>query len=208
MKQCTTLCLLLERIGEAAHVLLEVALVTEELDVGAVNLDTTLLALSDVLLAAERSETPVLRDDDLLATRELVLGATESLDGGGAVSIPRPHGEDDLANVDTSDSAVGLAESTTHTGLKSIGSGARQHLVDADDVVGVSADTEMETFLAGNLDEVLIGANTGGFQRFRAQLFIFVGDKVDAEREFVNVGPLATKIEDTDLGVWHTTVES
>lgn len=36
----------------------------------------------------------------------------------------------------------------------------------------------------------LVGADTGCFQRFRAQLLIFVGDKVDAEREFVNVRAL------------------
>jgi hypothetical protein len=63
-------------------------------------------------------------------------------------------GEEDLADSDTSDEAVWLAESTTHASLQSIGSGARQHLVDADDVVRVGADAEMETFLSGNLDEV------------------------------------------------------
>lgn len=62
--------------------------------------------------------------------------------------------EDDLADVDTGDKAVGLAESTTHTGLKSIGTSARQHLVDTDDVVGVGADAEVETFLTGGLHHV------------------------------------------------------
>lgn len=62
--------------------------------------------------------------------------------------------KDDLADVDTSDKAVGLAEGTTHTGLKSIGTSARQHLVDTDDVVGVGADTEVEGFLSGGLHHV------------------------------------------------------
>ena len=62
--------------------------------------------------------------------------------------------QDDLTNVDTGDSAVRLAPRTTHTRLQSIGTGARQHLVDADDVVRVSADAEMEGFLATALDEV------------------------------------------------------
>lgn len=47
-------------------------------------------------------------------------------------------------------------------------------------MVRVSADTEMETFLSGNLDEVLVGANTGGLERLRGQLLVLVGDKVDA----------------------------
>ena len=112
-----------------------------------------------------------------------------------------------LADVDTVDSAVGLTPGTTHTSLQSIGTSARQHLVDTDDVVRVGTDTEMETLLSGELDEVLVGANTGGLEGLGTQLLILVGDEVDAEREVVNVGALAAKIEDSDLGVGDTTVE-
>lgn len=75
----------LEGSGETLHVLLEVAVLGEELDVGTVDLDLTSLALGNVLVAAERGETPVLGDDDLLATRELVLRAAESLNSSGTV---------------------------------------------------------------------------------------------------------------------------
>jgi hypothetical protein len=123
------------------------------------------------------------------------------------VGIPRPDGHENLTNVDTSDKTVGLAESTTHTRLQSIGTSARQHLVDTDDVVWVDADTEMETFLSGYLDEVLVGANTGSFESLGGQLLVLVGDQVDAEREVVYIGLLATKVEDADLGIRYTTVE-
>lgn len=91
-------------------------------------------------------------------------------------SIPRAHREDDLANVDTGDKAIRLAKSSTHSSLQSIGTSARQHLVDADDMVWVGADTEVETFLASNLDEVLVGADAGGFESLGAQLFVLIGD--------------------------------
>lgn len=65
------LSLLLESVGEAAHVVLESTLVAEELNVGTIDPDLALLALLDVLVALEGGETPVLGDDDLLATREL-----------------------------------------------------------------------------------------------------------------------------------------
>ena len=116
--------------------------------------------------------------------------------------------QDDLANVDTGNGAVGLAPGTTHTGLQTIGTSARQHLVDTDDVVWVSADAQVETFLAGSLDEVLVGANTGGLEGLRAQLLILVGDEVNAEREIVNSGTLAAKIENADLWVGNTAVEA
>jgi hypothetical protein len=61
---------------------------------------------------------------------------------------------DDLPNVDASDGAVRLAPGTTHASLQSIGTGAGQHLVDADNVVRVSADAEVEAFLSCDLDEV------------------------------------------------------
>lgn len=72
---------------------------------------------------------------------------------------------------------------------------------------GVGADTQVETLLSGVLDEVLVGANTGGLEGLGAQLLILVGDEVDAEREVVDVGALSAQIEDADLGVGDTTVE-
>lgn len=116
--------------------------------------------------------------------------------------------QDDLTNVDTGNSSVGLTPSTTHSSLQSIGTGAGQHLVDSDDMVRVGADTEMETFLSGNLDQVFVGANTGSFQSLRAQLFILVGDQVDTEGELVDVRTLSAEIKDTDLWIGDTTVES
>ena len=115
---------------------------------------------------------------------------------------------DDLTDGDTGDSAVGLTPGTTHTSLQSIGTSARQHLVDTDDVVRVDADAEVETLLTGGLDEVLVGANTGGLKSLRAQLLELVGDHVDAEREVIDGSLLATKIEDANLGVGNTTVEA
>lgn len=54
-------------------------MVRKELDVGTVDLDAATSLALEVLLAAKGGEAPVLGDNDLLATRELVLGATESL---------------------------------------------------------------------------------------------------------------------------------
>jgi hypothetical protein len=121
--------------------------------------------------------------------------------------VTGPDGHDDLTNVDTGDGAVGLTPGTTHTSLQSIGTGTRQHLVDTDDVVRVDTDAEMERILSAGLDEVLVGANTGGLEGFGAQLLVLVRDHVDAEREVIDNSTLAAQIEDPDLGVGDTTVE-
>jgi len=193
---------------EALDVLLNLAVVSQELDIGAIDQDTALLLQLDIFVASQGGETPVLADNDLLATGELVHGSSESLDGGGAVGVASPDGQKDLADVDTGDTAVGLAPSTSHSRLQSIGTGARQHLVDTDDVEGVGADSEVETFFTGNLDKVLVGADAGGFEGFGTQLLVLVGHHVHAEGEFVDIGTLSSKIEDTNLRVGHTTVES
>lgn len=127
---------------------------TQELDVGTVLLKLALLAELDVLLATDGGETPVLGDDDLLTAGELVGGTAHSLNGGSAVGVTGADGQEDLADVHTGDETVGLTEGTTHTGLETIGTSARQHLVDTDDVVGVRTDTKVETFLTSDLDEV------------------------------------------------------
>jgi hypothetical protein len=76
-----------ESLREALHVGREIAVVGKELDVSTIDLDAASSLLLQVLLAAEGSEAPVLGDDDLLAARELVLGATESLESDGTVCI-------------------------------------------------------------------------------------------------------------------------
>jgi hypothetical protein len=66
----------------------------------------------------------------------------------------------------------------------------------------------MEPFLSGNLDQVLVGTDTSSLEGLGAQLFILVGDQVDAQGEFVNIRTLSPKIEDADLRIGNTTVES
>ena len=89
-------------------------------------------------------------------------------------------------------------------------------------------DPQMESILSGELDEVLVGANTGSLEslfgirslvgaqevydglaetHLGGQLFVLVGNQVDAQREVVDTGTLASKIEDLNLGVGNTTVE-
>jgi len=67
--------------------LFNATLVSQELDVGTINQDTTLLLQLDIFVASERCETPVLADNDLLATGELVHGSSQSLDGGSTVGV-------------------------------------------------------------------------------------------------------------------------
>lgn len=81
----TSLSLTGKSLGKALHVVLQGATVGQELHVGTVHLDAASSLLLQVLLATERGETPVLGDDDLLATGELVLGAAEGLEGEGTV---------------------------------------------------------------------------------------------------------------------------
>ena len=54
----------------------------------------------------------------------------------------------------------------------------------------------------------LVGADTGCLEGFRRKLLVFVGDHVDAEREFVDIGTLAPQIEDSNFGVRDTTIKS
>lgn len=89
-----------------------------------------------------------------------------------------------------------------------ISSGAGQHLVDADDMEWMQSHSDMELILSAELDEVLVAANTSGFQGFGAQLFILVRHEMHAQREVIDESLLATEIEDTDFRVWHTAAET
>ena len=60
-------------------------MVAKELDVSTVILDTAGSLALEVVLTTEGSEAPVLGDNDLLATGELVLRAAEGLEGKSTV---------------------------------------------------------------------------------------------------------------------------
>jgi len=72
-----------------------------------------------------------------LASREFELGTTQRLNSGVLQTDEGADGHHDLADGDAGQQAVGLAEGSTHTGLQTIGAGAGQHFVDAENVVGV-----------------------------------------------------------------------
>jgi len=75
----------------------------------------------------------------------------------------RSDGDKDGSDVDTSAFAKGLSVGVTHASLKSISTGAGEHLVDANDVPGVNSDADVETFLSGSSNHVFVGSNTTGF---------------------------------------------
>lgn len=120
-----------------------------------------------VNLTVELGESPFARDDDQLTARELELGTTEGFEGMLDVLVTDTTGEEDISDGNTGDETLRLTEGTTHTGLETISTGAGQHFVDTDDVVGMLADTHVETFLTAGFDHVFVGANTGSFQSLK-----------------------------------------
>ena len=180
----------------------------KELDVSTILLDLTSLTLGDVVLSVEVSETPLLRDNDLLLTRELVTRSSESLDDNVLVVISGTDRDKNLANVDTGGKTLGLTPGTSHTLLQSIGTGTRQHLVDTEDVEGVDTDSHVERLTTRDLGDVLVSTDTGSLKSLGGKLLKLVRDEVDTEREVVDGSSLSTEIIDTDLGIGDTTVVS
>ena len=180
----------------------------KELDVSTILLDLTSLTLGDVVLSVEVSETPLLRDNDLLLTRELVTRSSKSLDDNVLVVISGTDRDKNLANVDTGGKTLGLTPGTSHTLLQSIGTGTRQHLVDTEDVEGVDTDSHVERLTTRDLGDVLVSTDTGSLKSLGGKLLKLVRDEVDTEREVVDGSSLSTEIIDTDLGIGDTTVVS
>lgn len=55
---------------------------------------------------------------------------------------------------------------------------------------------------------ILVRADTGSFESFRRQLLVLVGDHVDAEGKFIDIGTLAAQIENANFGIGNTAVET
>jgi len=137
-----------------------------DLNVVATVEQTVLDLKHSVLLVGDTGESPLVRNGNVLATRELELGSAQSLNCDLLELRASSNREDDLADIDTSHHTTRLAEGTTHTGLQSIGTSAGQHLVDAQHVERVKADTQVERILAGELGQVLVHDDTTSFKSF------------------------------------------
>jgi len=131
------------------------------------------------LFLVELGESPLFGDEELLSAGELELGATQSLEGGGFVLLLDTHRHQRLTDANAGDETLRLTVRTTHTGLETIRTGTRQHLVDTGYVEGVASHTKMEGFFTNGLGHVLVGADSGGFESFGRKLLQLIGDHND-----------------------------
>lgn len=69
----------------------------------------------------------------------------------------------------------------------------------------MDADTHVEGVLSGELDNVFVARNAGSLKSLAGELLLLEGDEVDALGEGIDGGLLVTQIEDSDLGIGHTT---
>jgi len=203
----------LDRYGFLVLFSPDVSVVDAALGRDDLGVDTTVLELLGitelfVLRGENVSEAPVTGLDDELLAGELHLSTAESFLSDVDEVRTGADGDEDLTDLDTSAGGVGLTVRLAHTGLETIGTSAGKHLVDTEDVEGVSTDAHVEGFLGGVLGHVLVGLDTSGFEGFRGDLFEFTGDDVDAGGEGFDVSLTGTEIVGADLGVGNTTAET
>jgi len=161
-----------------------------------------------ILLSGEWGETPTSRNDHSLLAGELELSTAEGLHGMGLEAVFGSDGDEDLADLHPGNLAARLSEGATHASLETIGSGTGQHLVDAEYVPRMNADAKVEGILAGELGNILVGANAGRLERFAGKVLAFHGDKMYTHGEFLYRGLLLSQIIDTNLRVRNSTTIS
>eukprot|EP00178_Gracilaria_changii_P009040 TRINITY_DN26833_c0_g1_i1.p2 TRINITY_DN26833_c0_g1~~TRINITY_DN26833_c0_g1_i1.p2 ORF type:complete len:161 (-),score=19.91 TRINITY_DN26833_c0_g1_i1:140-622(-) len=141
-----------------------------------------------IFFFGEVSEAPVLGDNDLLGTRELVSGSVKGFLGGIEGGFLASHRHDDVSDINSGDNTTRLSESSSHSGLQSIGSGTRQHLVDSDDVPRMGSHSKVKVFLLTSLRHTFVSTDSSSFKSFRGNLFLFQRDQVEAERKVISWG--------------------
>merc|ERR550514_849060 len=179
----------------------------QPLHVHALGDDAALSLVLLVVLLLERREAIVVRHVDLLPARDLALRPAQGLAGGVALVLTGADRQEDLADVHTGDRAVGLAPRTTHTGLETICTSARQHLVDTNDVEGVAANAKVERFLTRQADHALVRRNTRSFEGLTGHLLVLVRHHVHCQGELIHVVLLLAAVENADLRVRDATAE-
>jgi hypothetical protein len=145
-------------------VLLEWPVDGEDSDANTVTFDLTVSLKTLEVRHNVLSETVSSGGEDNLTTGELETSSVEGFLRDFNVCGLDSDGDKYLVDGDAGGLNVGLAESTTHTLLKSIGSSAGKHLVDADGVPGVGTDAHVEGVLAAMGGHVFVGSNTSRFK--------------------------------------------
>ena len=183
-------------------------MLAEDLDVATVTLDLTFSGESSEVRVNNGGESVFTGDEDGLSSRELALGASEGLTSVGDVLGLASHGDEDGTDVNTASLEEGFTVSSSHTSLKSISTGAGQHLVDADNVPGMGSDSHVEGFFTALGNHVLVSGNTGGLKGLGGELLLLSGNEMDTSGELLPSPLLHTTVVHTELGVGHSSVES
>jgi hypothetical protein len=185
--------------------LFEPTVVVVDLDNVSIGAELSILTAHDIFLAGELGEPPLGGLQNLLASSELELSTAKGLHDVVSVGVLSANRNQNLADRHTGSSADGLTVRVTHTGTEAISSGARKHLVSAEDVEGVGAHADVVGVLSDGLGQMLVDGNTGSLKSLGGDLLLLVAHHVADEGEEIDSSLLGSNIEDTDLGVWHST---
>jgi hypothetical protein len=180
----------------------------EPLNVDALVDEATSGLVLQVVLLGELSETPVLANVDLLSAGQLELGSSKGLSGGASLILSGSDRHQHLTDINSSGNHGWLTEGSSHTGLESIGTSARKHLVDSDNVVRVGSDSKVEEILTSRLDHVLVASDTSSLQSLGRDLFVFIRNKVNSGREHIARSLLVADVVNTQLRVRDTSAVS
>ena len=149
--------------------------------------------------------SPLSALNNLLAARELELGASQSFTGMCSIVVLASNRKEYLTNVHPSTGALRLAKGTPHSSLEPISPSTRKHLVDTKDMEGVNPDPKVEGILSCRLGHVLVAGNAGSLERLTGDILLLPRDKVHTVGELINTLSLHANIVDPDLGVRDTT---
>ena len=152
-------------------------------------------------------ETDLVGNDNPGLAGELEGSPPESLDGLLKTFLAGPAAHDAAAVVGAADSAVWLTEGVPHTGLKSIGTSGRKHLVDSEDVEWVEVDTDVVGLTHG-LHHVTVGADTSSFEGFTRNVLVLEEDETDAVWVGLSKSGPGTSLVTLDTWIWDTTAEA
>jgi len=182
-------------------------LVVQRLAVDTLVDEEALGLLVGVLGLGQVREPPLVRHVHSLTAGEFELGTSEGLACAGHTDsgVLGADGHDDLSDVHTSGGTRRLTEGTTHTGLETIGTSARKHFVDAQDLEGVHADAHVEGVLATDFDHPLVRGDTSGFEGLGRELLALERHHVHARGELVDIRALAPDVVDADTRIRDTT---
>lgn len=153
-------------------------------------------------------ESVVNRDSNLLPTWHFHLSSSQGFQHDLQMFFFTSDGNELFTDFNSASFSVRFTIRSSHTGLKSISSGARKHFINSEYVPWMFSHSEMEILFGQIRDDIFVDGNSASLKSFRSDLFLFIGNHMNTVWESVPFSFFVSSVIKSEFSIRNGSVVS